>query len=244
MTFPSLKCHHTTHRGAVGWGGFSAAAGAIINAFGMTAGFITSAAITAPCIIATYVMKYKSRQQQVPGGIKQAPEQQVEDSSSQQDKVAQCTGLDFEADAQADIETGDKGHREKDVNVSCTEAQQDDKDRCASSKSGESTAAISRAHTDAAAEAVAAAAALSFTARLRLLLSRGEVWLFLWQTVLQGLGLGVYQGYLFIALADMGASELLMGLTITVDCLVRGRALSLATAQQRSLFIFKLSPSS
>jgi hypothetical protein len=75
------------------------------------------------------------------------------------------------------------------------------------------------ARTKSEAAAALRLAPLSFSARLRLLLRSLDVWLFLWQALLQGYGLGLYQSYLFIALGGMGASTALMGLTITVDCL-------------------------
>jgi hypothetical protein len=80
-------------------------------------------------------------------------------------------------------------------------------------------AAAAAAGAKAEADAVLQLAALPFLARLRLLLRSLDVWLFLWQALLQGYALGLYQSYLFMTLGSMGASTALMGLTITVDCL-------------------------
>ncbi|GBF91339.1 hypothetical protein Rsub_03659 [Raphidocelis subcapitata] len=77
------------------------------------------------------------------------------------------------------------------------------------------TAAAAAAEAD----ARLAAAALPLRARLGALLSSLDVWLFLWQALLQGYGLGLCQSFLFITLARMEGSAKLMGLTITVDCL-------------------------
>ncbi len=57
------------------------------------------------------------------------------------------------------------------------------------------------------AEELQAIAKLSHIARLRLLLSDIEVWLLLWNAILQGFGLGLYQTYLFLTLESMGGSR-------------------------------------
>lgn len=44
--------------GALGWGGFSAAAGPMINALGYLSGFIASAALTLPCAPATIAFRF------------------------------------------------------------------------------------------------------------------------------------------------------------------------------------------
>lgn len=165
-------------------------------------------------------MKYQPKQAQAPGGGAHAPEQPAEADAPQK-----C-GSQPAADAVADVENG--GGAKHTPAAGAEVAHEGGKDAAGIDSAGAAAAPKPKAAAAAEEEekddaAAPAAKALPFGARLRLLLASGEVWLFLWQSALQGFGLGVYQGFLFLALADMGASELLMGLSITVDCLVGGR---------------------
>ncbi|KAF8066198.1 MFSD6 [Scenedesmus sp. PABB004] len=198
--------------GALGWGGWSSAAGAIISRWGMAAGFFTSAIITAPCVAASWVMRFGATKQQ-----QHASEQKEE--QAHKEELAEQQGAEHGSASQAAL-PGGKGDAEQPPRAcgggSCSSS-------CGSAgvdavMSAEPPPPRGEVRDDAAARA-RAAASLSFSGKLRLLLSSGEVWLFLWQSMLQGFGLGIYQSYLFILLQEMGASALLMGLSITVDCI-------------------------
>lgn len=59
---------------------------------------------------------------------------------------------------------------------------------------------------------------LTFSIKLRVLLSRPAVWVFMAQATVMGVGIGVIGEFLFLLLREMGGSEMLMGLTLTFTC--------------------------
>eukprot|EP00195_Chlamydomonas_chlamydogama_P009612 CAMPEP_0202895978 /NCGR_PEP_ID=MMETSP1392-20130828/5071_1 /ASSEMBLY_ACC=CAM_ASM_000868 /TAXON_ID=225041 /ORGANISM="Chlamydomonas chlamydogama, Strain SAG 11-48b" /LENGTH=574 /DNA_ID=CAMNT_0049581183 /DNA_START=53 /DNA_END=1777 /DNA_ORIENTATION=- len=60
---------------------------------------------------------------------------------------------------------------------------------------------------------------MPFSKKLAQVFSLPAAWVFFWTAIVMGLGFGLIEAYLFLLLRELGATDLLMGLTLTITCM-------------------------
>lgn len=232
----------------MGWGLFSAVAGALIDAAGLQAGFAASLLLAMPCVYFAMRMRFTFAKDRRRSG-EHSSQSGVHDARH----VAAGSLHDGKPHARASAARGSAFLRASDEDdapllqpggtleflpdtddagtlqpLVSSAHDRGHRQSHASDGNGSNPAQRSGKHVPAASE-------LSYWAKLRCLLRRPPVLLLCLQALTMGFGVGVIGEYLFVYLDQLGGSDTLMGLSLTVSHgsspLLKGCTLALLPVQ-------------
>ncbi|KAG2442634.1 hypothetical protein HXX76_002718 [Chlamydomonas incerta] len=223
--------------GAVGWGAFSTPAGWIITRLGIRWAFYTNTIMSLPCLLFGARL---SHSQQQPGARKTAHSSCGGAGSSDERGSREPAGgtaaageedepvLPVKADPLADVAIthrsgGAASHQNRPLEelplLHGRPQHGGSSKQLPGGEDGPGTSAAGGGERGSTSKSGAAAAdAAGHWRRLWILVRRPEVAVFFVTAITMGYGFGTIDSFLFLYLRQMGASETLMGLTLTITC--------------------------